>query len=132
MVKYLVWKRVKMTKQNKITNFWILQMQFCVDVISIMTYVLMAVPFSQEWNSQLLITINHTSGFCFPFALLSQVNNGFKYRSFFYLDFISSILIIQRQCFCTRAMSMQLKIWPDFVRVYWMLGASSHVWSFKL
>ena len=26
MVKYLAWKRTKMTKQNKITTFWKLQM----------------------------------------------------------------------------------------------------------
>ena len=92
MVKHLVWKRIKMTKQNKTTNFWIFQMQFSVDVISIIIFVLMTVPFNTEWNSQLLITVNYTSGFLFLLLHFHKFNGGFKCGSFFYLDFISSVL----------------------------------------
>ena len=123
MVKYLVWKRIKNTKQNKATNFWILQMQFCADVVSIMIYVLMAVPFNPEWNSQLLITINHTSGFLFLFLYFHKFNGGFKDGNFFNLDFISSVLTFQGECLSSKAISVQLKIWLDFVWVYGMLGA---------
>ena len=83
MVKSLVWKRIKMTERNKVTNLWILEMQFCVDVVSIMIYVLMPVPVNPKWNSQLLITINHTSGFLFFFLYFHKFNGGFKYGSFF-------------------------------------------------
>ena len=79
MVKYLVWKRIKMTKQNKTTHFWILQIQFWVDQF---WFVLTAVPFNPEWNSQLLITKNHTLGFLFPFLYFHNFNGGFKYGFF--------------------------------------------------
>ena len=79
MVKYLVWKRIKMTKQNKTTHFWILQIQFWVDQF---WFVLTAVPFNPEWNSQLLITKNHTLGFLFPFLYFHKFNSGFKYGFF--------------------------------------------------
>ena len=102
-------------------------MQFCVDEVSIMIDVLMAVSFNPELNSQLLITINYTSGFLLLLLYFHKFNGGFKYGSFSYLDLISSILTIQGECLSTRATPVQLKIWPDFVRVYGMLGASSHV-----
>ena len=95
MVKYLAWKRTKMAKQNKITNFWILQMQFCVEVVSVAIYVLMAVHFNPEWNWQLLITAIHSQGFLFILLYFHKFNGWFKYGSFFYLDFISNVLTVQ-------------------------------------
>ena len=126
MVKYLDWRRINMTKQDKITNFWISQMQFCIDVVSIMIYVFMVLPFNPEWNSQILITINHTSGFLFLLLYFHEFNGGFRYGSFFCLGF--KCTDNSGECVCTRAMSVQLKLWSDFVRVY--IGCLVHLLMF--
>ena len=70
ILKYLVWKSIKITKQNKITNFWILQMQFSEDVISIV--ILMAAPFIPKFISLKFTSVNDNKSY-FPFALFSQV-----------------------------------------------------------
>ena len=67
-------------------------MQLCVDVISIMIFVLMAVPFNTEWNSQLLITVNYTSGFLFLLLHFHKFNGGFKYGK------ISTSILFQVYC----------------------------------
>ena len=96
-------------------------MQFCVNLVLIMIYVLVAVHFNPEWNSQLLITINHSSGLLFIFLYFHKFNGSFKYGSFFYLDFISSVLTIQGNVYVLERCRC---------RLYGMLGASSHVWCF--
>ena len=95
IVKYLVWRRIKMIKQNKIINFWILKMQFCVDAVPIIIFVLMVVHFNPQWNSQTLITINDASGFLLILFYFHKFNGGFKFGRFFYLTFFSSVLTIQ-------------------------------------
>ena len=58
-------------------------MQFCVDVVPIMIYVLMTVPLNPKLSSQLLTTINHISGFLFLSSYFHEFNGRFKYGSFF-------------------------------------------------
>ena len=75
---------------------------------------LMAVHFNPEWNLQLLIMINHSSGFLFILLYFHKFNSWFKYGSFFYLNFILSVLTIQgnvyvlRRCRCSSSYGQTL------------------------